>query len=118
MGRYLEDFSPPMVWNFTPKQLQDPGEVIEYWKGKCSACSREAQLTTLCWALATIYQPLLDIMQHPRGKGGKTDRQALQLPQPTLATGTAAEPTCAGVSRPYAEKEIHGEIGSLSKGWR
>ena len=29
MGRYLENFSPPVVWNFTPKRLQDPDKVID-----------------------------------------------------------------------------------------
>jgi len=33
MGRYLENFSPPMVWNFTPEQLQDPDEVTECLQG-------------------------------------------------------------------------------------
>ncbi|TRZ08097.1 hypothetical protein HGM15179_019009 [Zosterops borbonicus] len=26
MGQYSKDFSPPMVWKFTPKQLQDPNK--------------------------------------------------------------------------------------------
>ncbi|KAK4827542.1 hypothetical protein QYF61_018886 [Mycteria americana] len=69
MGRYLKNFSPPVVWNFTPKQLQDPDEVIECLeKKKCCGYSKEAQLTAPCWALASIYQTLLDIMQHTQGK--------------------------------------------------
>ncbi|XP_049683074.1 ubiquitin carboxyl-terminal hydrolase 4 isoform X4 [Accipiter gentilis] len=82
MGRYLENFSPPVVWNFTPEQLQNPHEVVEYLKGKCCGYSKEAQLTTLCWALASIYQTLLNVMQHPQ-RAGRENR----------LTGTAAIPT-------------------------
>lgn len=30
MGRYLENFPPPMVWDFTPERLQDPDKAVEY----------------------------------------------------------------------------------------
>ncbi|GAB0206560.1 hypothetical protein GRJ2_003121600 [Grus japonensis] len=89
MGGYLKIFSPPMVWSFTPEQLQDPDKVVEYLKGKCCGDSKEAQLTALCWALATIYQTLLDSRQHhPEGESGPTGTAATQAP----ATGTVAEP--------------------------
>jgi len=55
MGRYLENYSLPMVWNFTHEQLQNPNKMIEYLKEQCCGYSREGQLTTLCWALATVY---------------------------------------------------------------
>ncbi|GAB0203766.1 hypothetical protein GRJ2_002842200 [Grus japonensis] len=90
-----------MVWSFTPKQLQDPDKIVEYLKGKCCGYSKETQLTALCWALATIYQTLLDSRQHhqeeerenrPRGTTAiqtpGTDTTATQAP----ATGPAAEP--------------------------
>lgn len=32
MSRYLENFSPSRVWNFTPKQWQDDDELVEFWK--------------------------------------------------------------------------------------
>ena len=57
-----------MVWNVTPKQLQDPDEVIERLKKKCHGYSREMVLTALGWALASIYQTLLSIVQHPQGE--------------------------------------------------
>ncbi|PKU33504.1 hypothetical protein llap_16188 [Limosa lapponica baueri] len=100
-----------MVWDFTPEQLQDPCKVIEYLKGKCCAYSREAQLTTLCCTLASIYQTLLNFVQHPQEKERETkptgsmatatpatDTAAIPTPvagnvvTPTLVTGTAAEP--------------------------
>ncbi|PKU27484.1 ubiquitin carboxyl-terminal hydrolase 4 [Limosa lapponica baueri] len=72
-----------MVWDFTPKQLQDPDKVIEYLKGKCGGYSREAQLTALCWALASIYQALLNTVQHPQEKEMET------RPTGSVATATS-----------------------------
>ncbi|GAB0203677.1 hypothetical protein GRJ2_002833300 [Grus japonensis] len=87
MGGYLETFSPPMVWSFTPEQLQDPDKMVEYLKGKCCGDSKETQLTALCWALATIYQTLLESRQHhPEGESRPTGPAAAQAP----AAGTAA----------------------------
>ncbi|GAB0210099.1 hypothetical protein GRJ2_003475700 [Grus japonensis] len=80
-----------MVWNFTPEQLQKPDKVVEYLKGKCCGYSKEAQLTALCWALATIYQTLLDSRQHPQGEE-RENRLTGTVATPTLATGSAAEP--------------------------
>ncbi|GAB0207504.1 ubiquitin carboxyl-terminal hydrolase 4 [Grus japonensis] len=74
-----------MLWNFTPEQLQDPDEVIEYLKGKCCGYSKEAQLTALCWALATVYQILLGSRQLHQGEEREN--------RPTGTTGTAASPT-------------------------
>ncbi|GAB0189130.1 hypothetical protein GRJ2_001378300 [Grus japonensis] len=89
MGGYLETFSPPMVWSFTPEQLQDPEKMVEHLKGKCCGDSKETQLPVLCWALATIYQTLLESRQHhPEGESGPTGTAATQAP----ATGTVAEP--------------------------
>ncbi|GAB0210356.1 hypothetical protein GRJ2_003501400 [Grus japonensis] len=90
-----------MVWSFTPEQLQDPDKVVEYLKEKCCGYSKETQLTMLCWALASIYQTLLDSRQHPQGEEREnrpTGTVATQTPATdtmatqTLVTGTAAEP--------------------------
>lgn len=54
VGKYLENLAPPKVWNFTPKQLQDPDREMEYLKGKCCDYSKEAQLRALGLALASI----------------------------------------------------------------
>ncbi|GAB0206753.1 hypothetical protein GRJ2_003140900 [Grus japonensis] len=88
-----------MVWSFTPEQLQDPDKMVEYLKDKCCGDSKETQLTALCWALATIYQTLLDSRQHhPERESRPTGPAAAQAPATgtaatqTPATGTAAEP--------------------------
>ncbi|KAM9591151.1 uncharacterized protein ACIBXB_006065 isoform 1-T2 [Morphnus guianensis] len=92
MGRYLENFSPPVAWKFTPEQLQNPHEVVEYLKGKCCGYSKDVQVTALCWALASIYQTLLDIRQHPQGE--KMENRAIgTVATPTPTTGTMATPT-------------------------
>ncbi|GAB0192637.1 hypothetical protein GRJ2_001729100 [Grus japonensis] len=91
-----------MVWSFTPEQLQDPDKMVEYLKGKCCGDSKETQLTALCWALATIYQTLLESRQHhPEGESRPTGPAAAQAPAAgpaaaqTPATGTAATQTPA-----------------------
>ncbi|GAB0181635.1 hypothetical protein GRJ2_000628800 [Grus japonensis] len=88
-----------MVWSFTPEQLQDPDKMVEYLKEKCCGYSKETQLTGLCWALATIYQTLLDSRQHhPERESGPTGSAATQAPATgpaaaqAPATGTVAEP--------------------------
>ncbi|GAB0182827.1 ubiquitin carboxyl-terminal hydrolase 4 [Grus japonensis] len=68
-----------MVWNFTPEQLQHPDKVIEYVKGKCCGYSKETQLTALCWALATIYQTLLDSRQLHQGEEKKYTKKPVCL---------------------------------------
>ncbi|XP_049650086.1 uncharacterized protein LOC126035485 [Accipiter gentilis] len=95
MGRYPENISPPMAWKFTPKQLQNPHEVVEYLKDKCCSYSKDVQLAALCWALASIYQTLLDIMQHPQGEKGEKmeNRTTCTVATQTLTTGTVAAPT-------------------------
>ncbi|GAB0189364.1 hypothetical protein GRJ2_001401700 [Grus japonensis] len=91
-----------MVWSFTPEQLQDPDKMVEYLKGKCCGDSKETQLTALCWALATIYQTLLESRQHhPEGESRPTGPAAAQAPAAgpaaaqTPATSTAATQTPA-----------------------
>ncbi|GAB0203714.1 ubiquitin carboxyl-terminal hydrolase 4 [Grus japonensis] len=81
-----------MVWSFTPEQLQDPDKVTEYLKGKCCGYSKETQLTALCWALATIYQTLLDSRQHHQGEE-RDNRPTSMATTPTPATGTVATQT-------------------------
>jgi len=91
-GRYLENFLLPVVWNFTPEQLQDPNKVTEHLKGKCCRYSRKAQCTALCWALASIYQALLDTMQHPQGEE-RENRPASTVATPTRVPSTVTTPT-------------------------
>ncbi|GAB0208033.1 hypothetical protein GRJ2_003269000 [Grus japonensis] len=80
-----------MVWSFTPEQLEDPDKMVDYLKEKCCGDSKETQLTALCWALATIYQTLLDSRQrHPEGE--RENRPTGTVDTQAPATGTVAEP--------------------------
>ncbi|GAB0205046.1 hypothetical protein GRJ2_002970200 [Grus japonensis] len=90
-----------MVWNFTPKQLQDPDEVIEYLKGKCCGYSKEAQFTLILGST----------------QGGKERENRLTgtaaTPTPTIAT--VAEPEIQPVpvsvtpirKKKYTKKSVH-----------
>ncbi|PKU35009.1 ubiquitin carboxyl-terminal hydrolase 4 [Limosa lapponica baueri] len=104
MGRYLENVSPPVVWNFTPEQLQDPDEVMECLKKRRSGYSKVAQLATLCWALASIYQTLLDIMQHPQGE----ERE-------NIPTDTMAKPDTISVASITKKKQWKQKSACLVK---
>lgn len=35
MGHFLKAFSTPVIWKFTPEQLQDPDKVTAYLQGEC-----------------------------------------------------------------------------------
>ncbi|GAB0208118.1 hypothetical protein GRJ2_003277500 [Grus japonensis] len=113
-----------MVWSFTPEQLQDPDKMVEYLKEKCCGYSKEAQLIALCWALATIYQTLLDSRQHHLGgeresrPTGTADTQAPTTgpaAAQTPATGTVAEPNNQPIpvsvapihKKKYTRKSVH-----------
>ena len=51
MARCPEHWAPPVVWNFTSEQLQNPEKLVEYLEKIC--CSpgnpEEAQITAACW---------------------------------------------------------------------
>ncbi|GAB0207422.1 hypothetical protein GRJ2_003207800 [Grus japonensis] len=111
-----------MVWSFTPEQLQDPDKMVEYLKGKCCGDSKETQLIALCWALATIYQTLLDSRQHhPEGESRPTGPAAAQAPAagPAAAQAPAAGPAAEPKDQPipasvtpihkkkYTRKSVH-----------
>ncbi|GAB0207938.1 hypothetical protein GRJ2_003259500 [Grus japonensis] len=99
-----------MVWNFTPEQLKDPEEVIEYLKGKCCGYSKETQLTTLCWALATIYQILLDIKQCHQGEE-RENRPTGTAASPTPTAGRAATLTPTATDTVATQTPVIGTAG-------
>lgn len=88
IGQVLKEYSAPVVWKFTPQQIQDPVKVAEYLKEKRCPGSREEQLTALCWALATLYRALLDTSQPPQ----EEEEEEENRPTSSMATQTAAVP--------------------------
>ncbi|XP_071886614.1 uncharacterized protein [Anas platyrhynchos] len=89
LGRYLSQFSPPMVRNFTPEQVQNPRKLVECLKDVCPdpGNTRELhQLAALCWGLAYAYQMSINIAQHPQG-----DREVPEFDDETAHTVTTPE---------------------------
>ncbi|KAK4831209.1 hypothetical protein QYF61_016046 [Mycteria americana] len=92
MGKCLGRWAPPVFWNFTPEQVQNPEKLIEYLEKVCShpGNSRETQITATYWDLAHAYRALFNTIQNPQGSGDKMTVTA-DTAAP-LATGTAAVP--------------------------
>ncbi|KAK4831221.1 hypothetical protein QYF61_016319 [Mycteria americana] len=92
MGKCLSYWAPPVFWNFTPEQVQNPEKLVEYLEKVCRhpANSRETQITAMCWGLAHAYRALFNTIQNPQGSGDKvTGTAAVPI---TPATGTATGP--------------------------
>ncbi|KAJ7412848.1 hypothetical protein WISP_94157 [Willisornis vidua] len=107
MGQYLESFSPPVMWKFTPEQLKDPVRITSHVKVKCSGSPRGVQLTATCWALATAYSTLLGVVQHHQEKRSKSTG--------TMSTQTMAEPEGKGnkmISTVFTQtvEELEGQL--------
>ncbi|KAK4811031.1 hypothetical protein QYF61_015735 [Mycteria americana] len=99
MGKYLGQWAPPMFWNFTPEQVQDPEKLVKYLEKVCChpENSKEIQITATCWGMAHAYRSMLKTIQNPQGeeKVSGFDNKATgtaATPAPA-ATGTAATPT-------------------------
>ncbi|XP_029821488.1 uncharacterized protein LOC115308080 [Manacus vitellinus] len=106
ISQYLEKFSPPMIWKFTPEQLQDPVSMIRLVKEKCSGSSRDGQLTATCWALATAYRALLDMIQHCQGEERRTKSADTTSTQTTAESeGERNEPTSTVSTQTIEEPE-------------
>ncbi|KAK4807219.1 hypothetical protein QYF61_024339 [Mycteria americana] len=98
MGKCLGRWAPPVFWNFTPEQVQDPEKLVEYLEKVCRhpANSRETQITVMCWGLAHAYRALFNTIQNPQGEeqaSGSGDKTAdtIATPAPT-ATATVVTP--------------------------
>ncbi|KAK4830329.1 hypothetical protein QYF61_010093, partial [Mycteria americana] len=98
MGKYLGQWAPPMFWNFTPEQVQDPEKLVKCLEKVCChpGNSREAQITETCWGLAHAYRALLNAIQYPQREekvSGSDDKATGTTATPAPpATGTAATP--------------------------
>lgn len=95
-----QDCFAPVVWKFSPEQLQNPNKVGEYLKEKCCGNSREVQSYAMCWALATVYQTVLHTRQHSQGEK-----------EQGRARGTMGTPTAA-------EAQEQPTLGALSPIWK
>ncbi|KAK4823738.1 hypothetical protein QYF61_006007 [Mycteria americana] len=97
MGKYLGQWAPPVFWNFTTEQVQNPEKLVKYLEKVCChpGNSRETQITALCWGLPHAYRALLNTIQYPQGEekvSGSDDKTTRTAATPTAATGAVAEP--------------------------
>ncbi|KAK4810672.1 hypothetical protein QYF61_007472 [Mycteria americana] len=92
MGKCLGRWAPPVFWNFTPEQEQNPEKLVEYLEKVCCdpGSSKEIQITAMCWGLAHAYRALFNTIHNPQGYGDKTTGTAAAPIPP--ATGTVAVP--------------------------
>lgn len=87
IGQTLKEFSAPIVWNFSPEQIQNPAEMGKYLKENCIESSKEKKLVAMCWALANAYHTLLDTVGQQIQPEGQEDESA-----DTPGTLVAAKP--------------------------
>ncbi|KAK4818255.1 hypothetical protein QYF61_009430 [Mycteria americana] len=97
MGKCLGWWEPPVFWNFTPEQVQNPEKLVEYLEKVCchSGNSRETQITATCQGLAHAYQALFNTIQYPQGEeevSGSDDKVTGTVATPAPVTDTAVEP--------------------------
>lgn len=89
----------------TPNDLEHhPWMTAEFWKknskdnwNRCAGNSRDAQITAMCWGLASVYWTLFNAVQHPKGKetAGSGDNTA----GPAIAPTPCKRP-CGALSQP------------------
>ncbi|KAK4810755.1 hypothetical protein QYF61_007729 [Mycteria americana] len=100
MGKCLGRWAPPVSWNFTPEQVQNPEKLVEYLEKVCCHPdnSKEIQITAMCWGLAHAYRALFNTIQNPQGSGDKTtDSTATPVP-PVTGTAAALTPPATGTA--------------------
>ncbi|XP_033930272.1 uncharacterized protein [Melopsittacus undulatus] len=100
MGKYLSQLAPPVHWNFTAEQLENPEKLVEHLNKVCCHPSntREEQITATCWGLACAYRALICKVQERDVSGSDdkaTDNTAAPSPAiiPTPLKDTAATAT-------------------------
>ncbi|KAK4806219.1 hypothetical protein QYF61_001142 [Mycteria americana] len=109
MGKSPRYWAPPVFWNFTPEQVQNPEKLVEYLEKVCChlANSRETQIPAMCWGLAPAYRALFNSIQNPQGEkkvSGPDDKAtgtaATTASHGRSATGTLAPPATGAMATP------------------
>nr|XP_013053966.2 uncharacterized protein LOC106047159 [Anser cygnoides] len=116
MGRFLEQWAPPVLWKFTPEQLQNPKKLAECLKKGYHRLgfSRQTQIAAVCWGLAYAYRAALTAIQHPPGeeKVSGSDNKTTDTPttstaaNPAPMAGAAANPAPAANAVAEAENQL------------
>ncbi|XP_061222790.1 uncharacterized protein LOC133219470 [Neopsephotus bourkii] len=104
MGKHLGQWAPPVLWNFTTEQVQNPEKLVKHLNEECchSGYTREGQIMATCWGLTYGYRALFNTIQHlqeeknvPESEGKATVSAATPAAstEATPATATTATPT-------------------------
>ncbi|KAK4830055.1 hypothetical protein QYF61_008393 [Mycteria americana] len=109
MGKYLGRWAPPVFWNFTPEQVQNPEKLVKYLEQVCChpGNSRDTQITATCCSLAHAYRALFNTVQYPQGEevSGSDDKMTGTVATPNPAIGTAATPVFATATAAEPENQ-------------
>ncbi|KAK4806846.1 hypothetical protein QYF61_012567 [Mycteria americana] len=99
-GKCLGWWAPPVFWNFTPEQVQNPEKLVEYLERVCRhpGNSKETQITAMCWGLAHAYRALSNTIQNPQGSGDKMTGTAATPAPPATGTAAALVPPATGTA--------------------
>ena len=97
MSKCLGRWGPPVFWNFTLEQVQNPEKLVEHLEKVCCHPdnSRETQITATCWGLAHAYRALFNTTQGEAKVSGSDNKMTGTATTLTPATDAAATPTPA-----------------------
>jgi len=113
MGRYLGQWAPPVFWNFTPEEVQNPEKLAEYLEVCCRpGNSRETQIIAMCWGLiyanrATLSNTIQDPQRVSRSDNNMkvTATTHTSVKGVTVATQTLSEGPCGYFSSARVTRE-------------
>lgn len=122
-GKHLEQWAPPVLWNFSPEQVQNLERLVKYLAKLCChpGNSRETKPTATCYDLAHAYWAMFNSIQCPWGqKKGLWIRQqndGHRILQPQWQALWLNQWIRACISPCYAQGERYTEVSSFSEGW-
>jgi len=71
LGRFLERLSPPIAWDFTPKQANNLGKLTRHLIEGCLVYpSKNQQFLALHWGLSCAYQATVQYSQKTVSEAG------------------------------------------------
>ncbi|XP_071890641.1 uncharacterized protein [Anas platyrhynchos] len=102
MGRFLEQLAPPVLWKFTPEQLQNPKKLAECLKKGCCCpgFSRQTQIAATCWGLAYAYRGALTAIQYPPREEVVSGSDNKTTDTPTTSTVANPAPMAGAAANP------------------
>jgi len=104
MGKYLLQWTPPMLFKLSPEQVQNPDKLLKYLEKECChpGNSRETQITATCWGLAHAYRALFNTVQCCKG-----EREAKEAAGTATGAAPPAGPAALQPSRQSQPPDRH-----------